>query len=206
MLLIADMIKNVELKLYRRRKRRRLRNSNFTILASDCNGTFMYHDLGLPFLSPTINLTIQMEDFVKMLENLDWYMEQEVVELKGDFPCPTGLLGDVRINFIHYKTFTEGVSKWEERKKRICRDNLFIVGSEKEGCTYETVKRFDRLPYKNKVIFTHVEYTEFPSAYYIKGFEEKGEMGTTTNYKKQFRMRRYLDDFDYVSFLNGVLR
>ena len=144
----------------------------------------MYYDLGLPFLSPTINLTIGMEDFVKMLENLEWYMEQEVVPLKGDFPCPVGMLGDVQINFIHYETFDQGVSKWEERKKRIRWDNLFIVGSEKEGCTYETVKRFDRLPYRNKVILTHREYAEFPSAYYIKGFEEKGEMGTTTNFKE----------------------
>lgn len=143
-----------------------------------------------------------MEDFVKMLENLEWYMEQEVVPLKGDFSCPAGLLGDVQINFIHYETFDQGVSKWEERKKRIRWDNLFIVGSEKEGCTYEVVKRFDRLPYRNKVIFTHREYPEFPSAYYIKGFEEKGEMGTTTNFKDRFWRRRYLDDFDYVSFLN----
>ena len=112
------------------------------------------------------------------------------------------MLGDVQINFIHYETFDQGVSKWEERKKRIRWDNLFIVGSEKEGCTYETVKRFDRLPYRNKVILTHREYAEFPSAYYIKGFEEKGEMGTTTNFKDRFWRRRYLDDFDYVSFLN----
>lgn len=51
-----------------------------------------------------------------MLENLEWYMEQEVVPLKGDFPCPVGMLGDVQINFIHYETFDQGVSKWEERK------------------------------------------------------------------------------------------
>ena len=43
--------------------------------------------------------------------------------------------------------------------------------------------------------------------YYIKGFEDRDEMGTTINYKKQFFKRRYLDDFDYVTFLNhGVMR
>lgn len=26
-------------------------------------GTFVYHDLGMPFLSPIINLTIGMDDF-----------------------------------------------------------------------------------------------------------------------------------------------
>lgn len=201
---MINEIKNRELQLYRERKRKRLRNKDFTILASDCNGTFMYHDMGLPFLSPTINLTIEMNDFVKMIENLEWYMKQDVVELQGDYAYPTGSLGDIRINFLHYKSFEEGALKWKERKERINWDNLFIVGSEKDGCTYETIKRFEQLPYENKVIFTHIDYPEFQSAYYIEGFEERDAMGTTINYKKQFFRRRYLDDFDYVAFLNRV--
>lgn len=86
-------VKKLELWLYRKRKAKRLCNKNFTILASDCNGTFMYHDMGLPFLSPTINLTIGMNDFVKMLENLEWYMQQDIVELKGEYKYPAGNLG-----------------------------------------------------------------------------------------------------------------
>ena len=76
------------------------------------------------------------------------------------------------------------------------------MGTQKDGCSYETLQRFDSLPYQNKVVFTQVEYPEFSSAYHIKGFEEKEEMGVLTFYKKQFRKRRYLDDFDYVDFLN----
>lgn len=111
--------------------------------------------------------------------------------------------GGVRIDFVHYNTFEEAVQKWEERKKRINWDNMFIVGAEKCGCDLETVKKFDELPYKNKVIFTHVEYPEIASAYYIKGFEAADEIGVLTNYKDTPLKRRYLDDFDYVSFLNG---
>ncbi|MDE6963313.1 MAG: DUF1919 domain-containing protein, partial [Lachnospiraceae bacterium] len=48
----------------------------------------------------------------------------------------------------------------------------------------------------------HVEYPEFQSAYYIKGFEEQSELGTITNFKNQFWRRRFLDDFDYVKFFN----
>lgn len=137
-----------------------------------------------------------------MVENLPWYMEQEIVEVKEKAGCPIGMLGDVRIGFIHYDTFEEAVQKWEERKKRINWDNLFIVGTEKCGCDLKTIKKFDQLPYKNKVIFTHIPYQEIESAYYIKGFEEEEEMGVLTNYKDMFLKRRYLDDFDYVSFLN----
>lgn len=190
---------------YKKRKCSRIKNKDFTIIASNCCGTFVYYDMGLPYLSPTINLTIRMDDFVRLAENLEWYLEQEFVEAERKENCPVGILGDIKIDFVHYDTFEEGVLKWEERKKRINWDNLFFMGVEKDGCTYETIKRFDELPYENKVIFTHVRYPEFSSAYYIKGFEDRNELGVITFYKRQFRIRRYLDDFDYVDFLNHEL-
>lgn len=199
-------IKDQEQILYKKRKRKRLDNLNFSIIASNCVGTIIYHDLDLPFLSPTINLTIEMDDFIRFAENLKWYMEQEIVELKGEKGCPAGMLGDVKINFVHYDTFEEGVRKWEERKERINWDNLLLIGSERDGCSYETLERFDRLPYENKVILTRVRYPEISSAYCIEGFEEKEELGIVLNYKKQFFRRRYLDDFDYVAFINSAVQ
>lgn len=199
-------IKEQEQILYKKRKRKRLDNLNFSIIASNCVGTIIYHDLDLPFLSPTINLTIEMDDFIRFAENLKWYMEQEIVELKGEKGCPAGMLGDVKINFVHYDTFEEGVRKWEERKERINWDNLLLIGSERDGCSYETLERFDRLPYENKVILTRVRYPEISSAYCIEGFEEKEELGMVLNYKKQFFRRRYLDDFDYVAFINSAVQ
>lgn len=94
--------------------------------------------------------------------------------------------------------------KWEERKQRINWENIFIVGSEKDGCTYETIRNFERLPFKNKVIFTHIQYPEFSSAFYIKGFDGQTELGVITNFKRQVLKRRYLDDFDYVACLNNM--
>ncbi len=202
-LCIFNEIKEREWRLYKRRKYRRLKNKEFTIIGSNCTGAFMYYDLGLKYLTPTVNLMIEMNDFVKMAGNLEWYMKQKLVEGTEEEKCPVGLLGDIKIHFIHYKSFEEGAAKWEERKRRIRWDNLFIVGSEKDGCTYEIIKKFDELPYENKVIFTHVEYPEFPSAYCIRGFEERAELGVITNVKQQILKRRYLDDFDYVEFLNS---
>ena len=77
------------------------------------------------------------------------------------------------------------------------------MGTEKDGCTEETIRRFENLPYPNKVLFTRREYPEYPSTYYIRGFEDRQELGVLTFYKKQLRKRRYLDDFDYAAFLNG---
>lgn len=197
-----ESLKEYEWWLYRKSQSRRLRNSEFSIIAPNCTGMFIYRDLWLPYLSPTINLTIEMNDFVRLVENFKWYMEKEIVELQGDYGYPAGMLGDIRINFVHYENFEKAIRKWNERKKRIKWDNLFLIGMERQGCTYETLLRFDKLPYKNKVIFTHLEYPEIKSAYYIKGFEGELEIGNLLEFKNQFLKRRYLNDFDYVSFLN----
>ncbi len=63
-----------ERKLYCRRKKNRLKNKDFSIIASNCNGTFMYYDMRIRYLTPTVNLVIEMNDFVKLAENLEAYM------------------------------------------------------------------------------------------------------------------------------------
>lgn len=197
--------KEWEWKQYKARRRKQLKRNDFTVISSNCSGMFMYYDLGLRYLTPTVNLSIEMNDFVKMVQNLKWYMEQEMTEVQDQpYKCPVGILGDIKIHFIHYDGFEKAVLKWEERQRRINWDNLFIVGSEKDGCTYETIRVFDKLPYENKVIFTHVAYPEFSSACYIKGFEDKSELGTITNFKNKGLKRRYLDNFDYVQFINNM--
>lgn len=199
-----SLLKRIEWRLYKEIKRFFLRNRNPSIIASNCNGEFIYYDMKLRFMSPTINLSFDMNDYVKLLENLEWYMDQNIEKYEDErFDYPTGMLGDIEIRFNHYKTFEEAVEKWEERKKRINWNNLFIIGIDGDNCTYESMCRFDALPYKNKVIFTHKPYPEIKSAFYIKGFEKESGVGVLLYFKKQFLIRRYLDDFDYISFLNG---
>lgn len=190
--------------VYKELKRKKLKNTTPTIISSNCNGEYWYYDMKLKFLSPTINLSFDMNDYVKMLENIHWYMEQPILPYEDNrFEFPTGMLGDIEIRFNHYKTFDEAVAKWEERKQRINWDNLFVLGIDGDNCSYETMRRFDMLPYENKVIFTHIPYPEIKSSYYIPGFERDESVGVLLYFKKQFLVRRYLDDFDYVSFLNG---
>lgn len=167
--------------LYNIRRRARLKNRDFTIIASNCVGTMIYYDMHLPYLTPTVNLTISMRDLVKMAGNLRWYMDQELVEIQVDSKFPTGKLGDIRVNFVHYDTFEEGVACWERRKKRINWNNIILMGTERDDCDYAVLQNFDQLPYPNKVVFTHIPYPEFSSAYYIKGFEDQAEIGTVTN-------------------------
>ena len=199
-----NLISRIEWRLYKELKRLRLKNRQPTIIASNCIGTFIYYDMKLRFNSPTINLSFDMNDYVRFLENLPWYLEQEVVpceDKRFDYPC--GMVEDVQIRFNHYKTFEEAADKWNERKQRIDWDNLFIIGIDGDDCTYESLRQFNALPYPNKVVFTHKPYPEFSSAYYLPGFEDMGGIGRTTDFKDQFLIRRYMDQFDYISFLNG---
>lgn len=197
-------LKLLENKLYNINKKKHLKNKDFTIISSNCVGGIIYHDLGLPFLTPTVNLSFDMNDFVKFVSNLKYYIDKDLIKLDTNKEYPIGVIEDIKINFIHYKTFEEAKTKWDERKQRINYDNLFIIGTDKDNCTYETLKAFENLPYENKIIFTHIDYSEISSSYCIKGFEDKNELGVITNFKEGFLMRRYLDNFDYISFLNNT--
>lgn len=200
-----SLIKRIEWRIYKELKKRKLRNYNPTIISSNCNGGIIYHDLNLPFNSPTINLSMDTDDFIKLVSNMKYYLGQEIVEIEDknyQFPC--GMLDDIKIRFNHYDTFEEAVYKWNERKKRINWDNIYIMGIDGDKASYSSLKEFDKLPYKNKVIFTNKDYPEIKSSYKINGFEDKDEVGVLIYFKKSFFIRRYLDDFDYVSFLNKI--
>ncbi|WP_307819269.1 DUF1919 domain-containing protein [Oscillibacter sp. CU971] len=145
-----------------------------------------------------------MRDFIRLTENPRRYMDLPLVELENPGGYPAALLGDVRVNFFHYASFAEGAARWEERKRKINWTRLVLIAADRGSCDYETLMRFDRLPCPYKVIFTHRSCPEISSAVYIKGFENCGQVGILTDFKPGLLMRRYLDDFDYVGFLNGV--
>lgn len=182
----------------------RLKNKTFSILSSNCMGGFIYHHLNIRFNSPTINLLIKPGDFVKFLGNLKFYLDCDVEEIQVEgIDYPVGKIGDVLLYFVHYKSFEEAKQKWNIRKQRINFDNLFVMMAQRNGCTYEDLKAFDKLEYKNKVVFTAQEYPEINSAYVLLGNDPKNEdVGDLPGYKNMRFGKRWLDDFDYVVFLN----
>lgn len=194
--------KNIEHSLYLKKKRNRLKYLNPTIISNNCIGGVISHDLGQQFCSPTVNLFFKAADYIKFISNLPYYLSLDVVETESELPYPVGNLGDIRLYFMHYNSFSEAREKWNKRKKRVNYDNMYVIMVEKEECCMEIMKAFDKLNFKNKVLFTHKEYPEIQSAYYIKGFENEEEVGVITDPKPCFWQRRYIDDYDYVTFLN----
>lgn len=188
-------------KLYVKTLRKKLKNRNLSVIASNCNGGFILSDLGIKFNTPTINLFFYPEDFLNFISDIKGNLKYELIEEKGDYIYPIGRLNNIKIHFMHYKTFEEAKEKWDLRKKRINYDNLFIMFTDRDGCTYEQIKRFNELPYKNKVMFTHKSYPEFKSCYYIEGFENNESVGILSDYIGN-SAKRYLHKFDFIKWFN----
>lgn len=174
---------------------------DISILCSNCLGAVVSHDFGLRFNSPTVNLWMSPADFTKFVGNLDYYLSKKVKEIiPSPKPYPCGCIEDITIYFLHYKSFEEAEKKWEERKKRIDPENIFVIMVEKDGCTYENLKQFDQLTYKKKVVFTHKNYPEIQSAYCIKGFEKKQDVSNILAYRGRWLPIKYYDQFNFAKW------
>lgn len=187
--------------------RKRLKNKNFTIhftiLCNNCVGGIILHELGERFNSPTVNLFFDAEDYVRFLERLDWYLKQPLLEIKSDKSYPVARLDDVIIYFMHYSSFYEAKKAWEKRTKRVNWNNLYVILVQQNNCTENILKKFDSLPYKHKLALTAQPMLDIKCSYYIAGSEQSnGDVMDLCRYKGKFTGRRWIDEFDYVSFLN----
>ena len=61
---------------------------------------------------------------------------------------------------------------------------------------------FDKLPYKNKVVFTHVPHPEIKTAYYMKRFRNSNEVGILSEYCNRLTWKKKYDDFNFVKWFN----
>ena len=167
----------------------------------------MSHELELRFNSPTVNLWFKPDEFIRFLKRLKYYLFE--CEMQSDanrsLECgyPVGRLDDIHVYFMHYDSFEQAKRKWNERQQRVNMDNLYIVMVERDGCTEKDLAAFDKLDYKHKVVFTAKEYPQFHSAYHIPGSEEDTDsVKDLCLYQNKFTGKRWLDEFDWVSFLN----
>ena len=182
----------------------RLHNHGMTVISANCIGAFILHDLNEPFHSPFVNLYLSPKDFIRYLQNIPFYQQQELVFEATEKPYPVGKLADIEIHFMHYHSEQEAKEKWQTRSARMNLDNLFIMMTDKDGAqgiAYEDLVAFDKLPFKNKVVFTHKPYPELSSTFYIKGFEDQNQVGDLFTFSGWNGMK-YYDQFDYVNWFN----
>ena len=140
-----------------------VQESKVSIISDNCWGGITYHSLGLEFLSPFINLFLESGDYLRLLENFAYYMEQPLylleekyeVNLKRNYPVVG--LGDIKLFFNHYTDFEQAAQIWEKRKQRINYGNLLV---EMRIESREALDRFLALPFEHKIGFSTVPCDE----------------------------------------------
>lgn len=152
----------------------RLKNDSFTILCPNCVGGTVYHRFRKQFLSPTINMWMSQVDFVNFVLNLDYYLAEELTFIDSENNYPVAIIGGggniplITLNFNHSKNKEEAMNDWNRRKKRINKDNLYLIMYNLDGITTEQINLLNDYPCNNKVIFTAVSLPEISWSYYIK--------------------------------------
>ena len=187
---------------YENKMRRRLKNKDFTFLASNCTAGIIYHRLGMRFLSPPINMFIWQDDFLKFVLDLDYYLSLNLKFIKTEEPYPVALLGDIKLYFNHYATEEDARDKWEERKKRMNMDNLFILMCDRDGITEEDILKLGEVKCRNRVVLTakcypNIDYTfqlpEYAHEEYVGYYLGKNALTDRTIVEQHFDFVKWLD-------------
>lgn len=138
----------------------RLKKDKITILSNTCLGGYIYNELGLEYSSPTIWLGCWGENFLKFVENYEYYIDKKMEILKKenkykgnpysmDHDITKGILDNEIIwDFIHSTDIQNTIDDWNRRKERCNFNNIAIVMIIH---TDEDAKRFENIPYEKKI-------------------------------------------------------
>lgn len=165
-----------------RQRRKRLKDTRFTILSNNCWGGMIYESYDLPKQTPTVGCFIMPDDYIRFLTRLDDYLRAPLTfispeesrwkkEVCGDkryghYPIGnieiTGAGGreNIELFFMHFQSSEEAKEKWERRLERIDREHLLVKFNDQNGCTQKHIEAFEALPFRHKVCFTATPYPD----------------------------------------------
>lgn len=166
---------NIYIPLTKNKMRKKLKNTNFTIISNNCWGGCIYESYGIRKNSPTIGLFFMAEDYLKFIKNIKYYLncdiefintenskwKKELEKSHNWGKYPIGKIDNIEIFFLHYKSKEEVINKWNRRRKRINWDRLLIKFNDQNGCTEKHIEEFANMPYKNKICFTIKNYYKY---------------------------------------------
>lgn len=180
--------------------RAKLKKENITIISSNCIGGILYHDLGLQFQSPTINMFFTCEDFVKFVENIDYYLGiKPTVVSEQEFPILQ--LYDIKLYCKHYISAESAIEKWELRKKRINKKAIYVVATDRDCNDKKSLYKINALKYP-KVIFVSNKDMNLKSSIYVPGYYE--QVGHLDRFIDENGYRIYEEYFNFVDWFNSI--
>ena len=143
-----------------------------SFISQQCIGGVIYHDMEMQFLSPTINLYLNPQDFLEMVENLENYMTLPI-NMKIEDGKIIGYIGKLRIIFLHYDDLEIAKQKWEERKKRILYDKLFIICTDRDGFDQKCFERFKKIKYPKALVTRNEKWKDEEFCVYLEKYKKE---------------------------------
>lgn len=149
--------------------RLRLKNTDFSFVSDDCWSIFMYNQLGLEYSSPLLGTYLDSKEYFKLLSNLKYYLTQklEIIE-DPEYDYVVAMLDDVKIRFPHEKSPTKALMNWNRRIQRFNWNNFYVKANLPSE---EYAKKFDSLPFKNKIGFSKEPYP-YKSCIHLDKYKE----------------------------------
>jgi uncharacterized protein (DUF1919 family) len=158
-----------------------LAGREFSFITQNCFGARLSEWAEDRFRSPTINLWFKPDGFLTFLEDLPFYLTQEIVEdFEGSIEhgYPVGRLGEIEIFFMHYSSFDQARRSWIERAPRVRMDRIVVVMNDRDGFDANHLRRFRSLAFDRKILFTS-KNLGVPEAQQIPAWAELECVGDT---------------------------
>lgn len=171
--------------------------------------------LGLQMLSPTIDMFIQDENFLKLaLEPYKYIHDLEPFPIMDQYfdgknkPYPVIGVGDIRLNCMHYQNCEQAIEDWNRRRKRFNFDKMFAI--------FASWDMHDNKEYINQIRLLEYPYVLFsydkvddPNTIILdhsiwgKGADDKIEPLLTGYYKDGYK-RNFEKVIDFVEWINDT--
>lgn len=209
---IKGFLKDIRLKINKigsKKRSKQLKSKDFSIISNNCYAGIVYQYLGLKYNTPTIGLFFFSDEYIKFLENFEFYIKQKLEFIKtkeskyyseleemGNGNAIIGKLSDVEIVFLHYHSEQEALEKWTRRCERLSK-NIIFKFNDQNLCSYENIERFDRLPFENKIFFSAKKYEKIKSCIWLKKYKNKDFIK-----EDYYSGHKY---FNIINYINKIL-
>lgn len=198
----------IKRELWLRRLRRKNRNHSFSLIANDCIGGTISFDLAETFRSPTVKVLILNDQFLAFVKELKYYLSCEMEEKKNSGKSyPVGVLVPkddrhipIELHFAHDTRFDVPYQKWMKRRQRVNYDELYFIWHFFDDDDERDVREFDRMDIR-KLIILHKPMEGIRNGVVVDCYNEDPYSGKILSLVERTG-KRYLDEVDYIRFLN----
>lgn len=197
--------------------KRRIKNKEITIISQNCVGGVLYSLIGQQFLSPTINMFIEDNNFVKLVYNLEHYMNIPAEPLTDRYMDPIDpsihypkiKIDDIELCCLHYRDCSDAINAWERRRKRVNFKRVLVIANSWNMHEKDQLVRkvCENGKYKT-ICFTYKKY-DYPGCINLNDsfwhIDERGIIRPDITDYKPFSYKRFFETYtDIVKLLNEL--